>query len=104
MSGKWNPVLLSTGRHPRCGLIRWTDRKSILCRLGLNRSIRRDLGRGDGIEASNGGFAAVIPDRWRSAFGRHWTIVILRCYLFAAGVALRAVCPAAVGSLPRARP
>jgi hypothetical protein len=67
MSGKWNPVLLSTGQHPRCGPIRWPTVSrfyAALCQTGpCAPFLARDVG-------SNGGFEAVIPDRWRSAFGR----------------------------------
>lgn len=67
MSGKWNPVLLSTGQHPRYGPIRWTNCKSILCRLVPNWSVRPIL---PGATGSNGGFGAVIADGCRSALGR----------------------------------
>jgi hypothetical protein len=80
MSGKWNPVLLSTGQHPRCGRIRWPTVSrfyAALCQTGRSAPfLARDVG-------SNGGFETVISDRWRSAFGRQRTIINLRHYLMA---------------------
>jgi hypothetical protein len=67
MSGKWNPVLLSTGHHPRCGPIRWLTVSRFYAALYQTGRSAPFLARGVG---SNGGFEAVIPGRWSSAFGR----------------------------------